>query len=115
MVETAADRYADLVETLARSEADVVHPKAGSATSRGFGADALKVEGRIFAMLTRERLVVKLPRRRVDELVAAGRGERFDPGHGRLMKEWLHLYEGDATDWETLGREALAFGRRGKG
>jgi hypothetical protein len=32
---------------------------------------------------------VKLPRERVDELVEAGAGHRFDPGHGRLMKEWV--------------------------
>jgi hypothetical protein len=107
----AGDRYARLVDTLTRSERDVAHPTAGSETSRGFGAGALKVDGRIFAMLSRDRLVVKLPRARVDELLAAGRGERFDPGHGRLMREWLHLFEGEGDDWESLAREALAFGR----
>jgi len=112
MPETADDRYATLVDALTRTEPDVSHPTAGSETSRGFGADALKVDGRIFAMLTRDRLVVKLPRARVEELVAAGRGERFDPGHGRLMKEWLHLSEADGDDWEALAREALVFGRR---
>ena len=40
-------------------------------------------------MLVNDRLVVKLPRSRVDELVAAGEGDRFDPGHGRIQKEWL--------------------------
>jgi hypothetical protein len=49
-------------------------------------------------MLSKGRLVVKLPRQRIDALVATGAGERFDPGHGRLMKEWL-----------PLAREALAF------
>jgi hypothetical protein len=34
-------------------------------------------------MLVKEELVVKLPRPRVDELVAAGRGARFEPGLGR--------------------------------
>jgi hypothetical protein len=111
MPDADSDRYARLVDTLTRSAPDVAHPNAGSETSRGFGANALKVEGRIFAMLSRDRLVVKLPRTRVDELVVAGRGERFDPGHGRLMKEWLHLFEGDGDDWEDLAREALAFGR----
>jgi hypothetical protein len=32
--------------------------------------------------------VVKPPKARVDVLVAFSRAERFDPGHGRLMKEW---------------------------
>jgi len=44
--------------------------------------------GKIFAMLGRgSSLVVKLPRERVDELARAGKGQHFDPGHGRLMKE----------------------------
>jgi hypothetical protein len=38
-------------------------------------------------MLLRGALVGKLPVSRVDELLAAGLGERFDPGHGRLMKD----------------------------
>src|ERR1700681_3036004 len=62
----------------------------GSPTKKGFGSDALQVKGKIFAMLSSQRqFVVKLPRERVDALVAARRGSRFDPGHGRLMKEWF--------------------------
>jgi hypothetical protein len=44
-----------------------------------------------FALVVKGELVVKLPRERVDELVDAGTGRRFDPGHGRLMKEWVTL------------------------
>ena len=65
-------------------------------------------------MLVKDRLVVKLDRRRVDALVAAGDGERFDPGHRRLMKEWLAVgSEADAV-WLALATEAEAFvaGRR---
>ncbi len=47
----------------------------------------LKVNGNIFAMHGRGQFVAKLPRQRVDELVNSGKGKRFDPGHGRLMKE----------------------------
>ncbi len=47
----------------------------------------LKVNGKIFAMFPRGKFVVKLLKMRVDELVSSGKGERFDPGHGRLMKE----------------------------
>jgi len=76
---------------------------------RGFGSATLQVDGRIFAMLVGGRLVVKLPRPRVDALVAAGAGERFDPGHGRVMKEWL--VAGDALDdrWRDIADEARAF------
>jgi hypothetical protein len=106
-------RYDRLVVEFA-SETDVDPPSAGLAGGRGFGANALKVDGRIFAMLTRDRLVVKLPRVRVDELVLEGVGERFDPGHGRIMKEWLSIHDGHEEEWEALAREALTFGRRPK-
>ncbi|HET8906911.1 MAG TPA: hypothetical protein VFN11_08105, partial [Ktedonobacterales bacterium] len=79
-------------------------------SGRGFGADALKARGKIFAMLAGERLVVKLPRQRVDALVASGEGERFDPRRdGRLMKEWLALAPTSEIDWLTLAREAKEF------
>ena len=47
----------------------------------------LKVNGKIFAMFGRRQFVAKLPKQRVDALVSAAAGERFDPGHRRLMKE----------------------------
>jgi hypothetical protein len=68
----------------------------------------LKVNGKIFAMHVRGSLVAKLPRVRVDELVAGGVGERFDPGHGRIMREWVSVEPGRA-DWVELAREAHRF------
>ena len=75
---------------------------------RLFASDGLKVHDKIFAMLVRGSLVVKLPRARVDVLIAAKQGERFDPGHGRLMKEWV-VIEPDAGDWLALAKEARGF------
>src|SRR4029453_3725964 len=49
----------------------------------------LNVNGKIFAMMVKGKFVVKLPKVRVDGLVAAGKGEYFDTGAGRLMKEWV--------------------------
>ncbi len=61
-------------------------------------------------MLVRGRLVVKLPKSRVDGFIAAGDGERFDPRQdGRLMKEWLVLSPDSQQDWPALAREALEF------
>jgi hypothetical protein len=66
----------------------------------------LKVGGRIFAMLVRGNLVVKLPRERVNALVEAGLGKQFDPRRdGRLMKEWVVL-AGDDPPWVEVTREA---------
>jgi hypothetical protein len=77
--------------------------------SGGFGSGALRINGKIFAMFVRGRLVVKLPRGRVDELVAAGEGERFDANKGTPMKEWLSLDPASRLDWLPLSQEAFAF------
>ena len=74
---------------------------SGGATAgpqRAFGATSLKTNGKIFAMLVNGRLVVKLDRKRVDSLVASGDGTNFDPGHGRLMKEWLDVESDSGRD-----------------
>jgi len=75
---------------------------------RLFASDGLKVHNKIFAMLVRGSLVVKLPKARVDALVGARNGERFDPGHGRLMKEWVVIAPG-AGEWLALAQEARRF------
>jgi hypothetical protein len=78
----------------------------------GFGTNpGLRTSGKIFAMLVSDELVVKLPRDRVDELVETGAGTRFDPGHGRVMKEWASVPERSSEDWERLAGEALEFVR----
>lgn len=89
---------------------------AGSATygnqggpQRAFGATSIKTDGKIFAMLVKDRLVVKLPAGRVIELVDAGAGERFDPGHGRIQKEWLSLFSDDPDEWKARALESEAF------
>jgi len=80
-------------------------------SKRGFGANALKINKKIFAMLSSDdRFVVKLPRARVDALVAAGFGERFDPRrNGRAMKEWLVVGAGREARWLPLAIEAMEF------
>jgi hypothetical protein len=53
--------------------------------------------------------VVKLPAARVDELVGAGEGVRFDANKGVPMKQWLSLDPESRLSWHELSREALAF------
>jgi hypothetical protein len=102
------ERWAALVETmLEASRATYGSPDSGP--QRAFGSTSLKTDGKIFAMLVKDRLVVKLDRHRVDALVASGDGERFDPGHGRLMKEWLAVESTSAAVWLAVASEAEAF------
>ena len=85
----------------------------------GFGSNpGLRVGTKIFAMLARDGLVVRLPKARVDALVASGAGTRFDPRRdGRLMKEWVVVSVERRRLWGGLTDEALAFvrGVAGKG
>ena len=110
MADDAAARYADLVAELA-AEPGVTPPEGGS----GFGRSALKFRGRIFAMLVRGTLVVKLPAARVDALTAAGAGVRFDANKGTPMREWFAAAPACALSWSDLAAEALAFARSESG
>jgi hypothetical protein len=61
-------------------------------------------------MLVEGRLVVKLPKHRVEALIAEGVGERFDPRRdGRLMKEWVTVAPTSGEGWLDLSREAMEF------
>jgi TfoX/Sxy family transcriptional regulator of competence genes len=93
-----------------RGQPNVTLPADVPQSENAFGSSALKVNNRIFAMLVRGTLVVKLPKPGVDALVASGAGERYDPRHdGRLMKEWVTIDPASDMDWLSLAREALAF------
>lgn len=76
----------------------------------GFGSSpGLTVGGRIFAMVIRGELVVKLPAPRVDELIGAGVGSRLETGGGRAMREWVSVPADRNADWQSLTDEARSF------
>jgi hypothetical protein len=83
--------------------------EGGPRGGRGFGAGALKVDGKIFAMVSaRGELVLKLPASRIDELVGQGAGRVFVVG-ARTMKEWFVAVELSADECLTLADEARRF------
>jgi hypothetical protein len=100
------ERYEDLIDELLGI--DGVTPPRGGA---GFGRGAVRFHGKIFVMLVRDSLVLKLPAARVGELVAAGDGVHFDANKGTPMKEWLSLDPDSGRAWLPLAREALDFAR----
>lgn len=81
----------------------------GVTTSSMFGSPGLKLNGKFFAMRVGGDFVAKLPASRVDALVRGGRGERFDPGHGRVMREWVRVPVEGTPSWTELAGEALEF------
>jgi TfoX/Sxy family transcriptional regulator of competence genes len=108
---TAEERYESLCRTLLNEPA-VTRESDITPHRTGFGSLALKVDDNIFAMLVKGWLVVKLPQHRVDALVALGEGERYDPGGGRLMKEWVTVGPQAEVQWLDLAREAQEFAAR---
>ena len=99
--------YAELFSDLCAEYSDVTGVSVGDGGGR-FGATALKINHKIFAMLVGGRLVVKLPRARVTELIETGRGQPFDAGKAVPMKEWVGL-TGDEAECRALVVEAQAF------
>ena len=98
--------YAAIVAAL------VGEPGVTQSLKKGFAQYGLKVDDKLFASLWRKGgLILKMPRARVDWLADAGDGRRFDPGHGKAMKEWIVISPDSAIDWLDLAREALAFVR----
>jgi hypothetical protein len=109
-VDSAADgvreRYLELIDDLVGIDG-VTPPPGGS----GFGRGSLKYQGKIFAMLVRGQLVVKLPETRVAELITAGEGAAFDANKGTPMREWLSVDPAARLNWLSLAIEALDFAR----
>ena len=92
--------------SIAASELRIPGVTAGT----GFGSNpGLRVGNRIFAMVVRGELVVKLPKDRVDELVAARVAGPFDAGKGRPMKEWASVAFDSSRRWRALIAEARTF------
>jgi hypothetical protein len=101
---TPQQRFAALSATLAK------RPGVTVGEGKGFGSSALKVNGKIFAMVSsKNRFVVKLPTARVAALTVSGEGRPFEAGRGRPMKEWLELRETSKLRWSQLAQEAYDF------
>ena len=94
-------QFAPIIEAF-RNDAQV-------SLARMFGSVGLKVNGKVFAMMVKGDLVIKLPKERVEILIGARLGEHFDPGHGRLMKEWVAIKPKARKEWMKLAKEAQRF------
>jgi hypothetical protein len=103
-LQTTADpidpRFARVIEAFERNRR--------VSQSKMFGSVGLKVNGKVFAIFYKGKFVAKLPKERVDTIVASGEGEHFDPGHGRPSKEWVAV-SAENPPWIDLAKEANRF------
>ena len=106
---TPEERFAKIVKALS-GHPGVTPPLDTTQSRKKFGSSGLKINDKIFAMISsKDEFVVKLPQQRVDALISSGQGKRFDPGHGRLMKEWLTVETTSGEVWLRLAKEAMEF------
>ena len=103
-------QWSDLKAALVAPSEQAHGPDAAAGAKRMFASTSMKTSGKMFAFLQRkQRLVVKLPELRVNELIAAGAGERYDPGDGRLQREWVVVTANESHVWLKLATEAEAY------
>jgi len=88
---------------------ELVEGAEGGPVSRGsmFGSRGLRTGTKFFAVWWHERLVLKLPPNRSQELVTAGQATPFEPMPGRTMNGWVVVDPG--LDWAPLADQARAF------
>ena len=97
----------ELYRTLAQRFGADLHIPRG----RGFGSDALKAEGKIFASLSHGRLLIRLPLERVKALIEAKLCEPFSTGPGRVKKEWVTVAPSSLEEWVRLSEESRCYVR----
>jgi hypothetical protein len=73
--------------------------------------ESLKTKRKMFAMLNKGNYVVKLPKERVAALLKSGEGQPYDPGNGRIMKEWVIIPIEHADKWTEFASEAKKFAK----
>ena len=74
--------------------------------------EALKIKKKMFAFPTKDgNIIVKLPKERVTELLGSGEGLPYDPGNGKIMKEWVIIPEDHSEKWIDYASEAKEFAK----
>lgn len=102
----AMARAHDIFDVIAQEHVERPETDMG----RMFGAEGLRVRGKIYAFITSEGvLVVKLPTARIDELVEGGAAERMRM-RGSALREWAELVPTTGAEcWRSVIDEARSF------
>src|SRR5579864_2888479 len=107
MRHAAMDAFEELARTLGVGA--VTKPPHPTQPQR-MNANSFCVRNRVFAMRVGGDLVLKLPPKRVAELVDGGVGLPNLVG-GRPMREWVNLSPGSKGRWRGLALESLEYVR----
>ena len=96
-------RFWDLIGSL-----QLENPRVEEGTI--MGGRCVRVAGEFLALVDFKGsgLVVKLPRDRVDQLIAQGVGCPFAPA-GKVFREWVSIPKFDSRQWHGLLREGTDF------
>ncbi len=92
------DPYAELREHFSNVD-DVV-------VNTGRGAQGIKYGGKMFAMFHKGQLLVKLPPKRVQEVINSGEGLAHDPGTGKPMKNRVLIPDSKKDTWVAFCEES---------
>ncbi|HKB33957.1 MAG TPA: hypothetical protein VKF16_08825 [Candidatus Dormibacteraeota bacterium] len=102
---------ADLFEKLARTlDVGPVTKPADPIRPQRMNANAFCIRNKVFAMHVGDDLVIKLPPKRVAELIESGIAAHNVVG-GRPMKEWANLRPATEKKWLALTKESLDYVR----
>ena len=74
-----------------------------------FQGKAVKLVNKMFAFVGKGLLVVKLDKKRVTEMLESGEGLPYDPGNGKIGKEWVIIGGESLKKWEAYADEAKEF------
>ena len=80
----------------------------GAVKGRALSKDAVTVDGKIVAFVTRGLLVVKLPPERIAALIDAGEAEPMRMG-ARVMREWVSVAPEFSPLWMQLAEESARY------
>jgi len=103
MTTTDQDVFWELIEELRAAD-----PRVEEGTI--MGGRCARVAGEFLALVDFKGsgLVVKLPKDRVDALIARRRGQPFAPA-GKVFKNWVSIPKRDRRVWRSLLQEGVAF------
>ena len=99
------------VDALFTSIVQKMLKERGVTQAKMFGVSGLKIDRKMFLMSVKGEIIIKLPKERVNILIASKQGKYFYHlfDKSRLMKEWVSIGHKYKINWFKLAQEAKNF------